>query len=177
MQAGSTASARLTWAVGCLDIQPGERVLELGCGHGVAVSLVCERIGDGTIVAIDRSATMTAAAEKRNRKHVDAGRARILTSHLHEANLGDARFDKVYAIHFPPFLRGDPAREFAVVAEHLELGGRLFLLSQPFDGRIEQAVDHSSRVLAENRFAVEDVVVVDDLETGPAVCVTAGAAR
>src|SRR3712207_8974057 len=50
------------------------RLLEVGCGHGVAVSLVCERLTTGTITAIDRSPKMIEIATRRNRQHVDAGR-------------------------------------------------------------------------------------------------------
>jgi SAM-dependent methyltransferase len=151
------ASARLAWAVDQLGVRPGDRVLELGCGHGVAVSLVRDRLDGGSVVAIDRSATMTAAAARRNRAHVEAGRAVILTASLHEADLGDSRFDVVFGVHFPPLLRGDPARELEVIARHLAPGGRLFVLFQPLDeAGLEPALARLRTVLPASGFAVEE---------------------
>jgi trans-aconitate methyltransferase len=64
------ASERFVWAVDTLEVRPANRLLEVGCGHGVAVSLVRERLTTGTITAIDRSPKMIEMATRRNREHV-----------------------------------------------------------------------------------------------------------
>src|SRR5918992_3937726 len=102
---------RLVWAVETLGVRPDDRLLEVGCGHGVAVSLVCERLAGGSILGIDRSAKMIEMAARRNAAHVAAGRAAFQVPALHEADLGDTRFDIICAIHVPVLLRGDPRRE------------------------------------------------------------------
>jgi cyclopropane fatty-acyl-phospholipid synthase-like methyltransferase len=125
------ASARQAWAVEQLDVQPEDRILELGCGHGVAVTLICERLDRGTIVAVDRSPKMTAAATSRNAEHLEGGRASILTTPLQDAELGDAAFDKVLAVHYPPLQRGDAGPELEKVRDHLAPNGALYVVAAP----------------------------------------------
>jgi protein-L-isoaspartate O-methyltransferase len=76
--AGSTTIPdRVVWAVEQLAIQPRDRVLEIGCGPGLAVSLVCAELGTGSITAIDRSPLQVAKARARNRNSIERGRAQI----------------------------------------------------------------------------------------------------
>lgn len=92
-------SERLAWAVDTLAIEPADRVLEVGCGHGVAASLVCERLGSGRLTAIDRSHTMIAMAARRNRKHISSGRAIFETVSIEEASFAEEQFNKVFGVH------------------------------------------------------------------------------
>lgn len=164
-------SERQRWAVDALAVAPHERVLELGCGHGVALSLVCERLDGGHAVGLDRSAKMIDAARRRNAEHIAAGRASFVLAALHEADLGDARFDLVFGIHMPPLQRGaDPSRELAVVRRHLAPGGRLALAAAPLDPATARLdADALAARLRERGFAVRTALV----EAGR-LCVTAG---
>ena len=120
------ASDRVAWVVEVPDVAPDDRILEGGCGHGVAVSLICERLAGGRITAVDRSPKMIEIARKRNR--ACAERARFITARIEEADLGDEAYDKVLAVHVSPLHR--PGRVLQVVRERLAPGGRLYLLSQ-----------------------------------------------
>jgi cyclopropane fatty-acyl-phospholipid synthase-like methyltransferase len=167
------AADRLVWAVDTLGLRPTDRVLEVGCGHGVAVSLVCERLDGGNITAIDRSATMVEAASRRNADHVAAGRASFQAASLRAADLGDARFDKVFAVHVGVFLRGDPTRELEVIREHLAPGGRLHLTYQPLvPAEAEAITTRLSATLTGHGFTVADVLV-HELPSGRVVSVVA----
>jgi ubiquinone/menaquinone biosynthesis C-methylase UbiE len=117
-------SERLLAVVESLAIEPGQRVLEVGCGHGVAATLVLERLGEGHLVAVDRSAKMVAAATSRNRTFVDAGRAEFLVSDFETFDPGERRFDLIFAARVGIFHR-EPQRARSIAAAWLAPGGRI----------------------------------------------------
>ena len=61
------------------------------------MSLVCERLDNGRITAVDRSPKMIEMAARRNRDRAD--KARFIAASLEEADLGDEVYDKVFAVH------------------------------------------------------------------------------
>jgi ubiquinone/menaquinone biosynthesis C-methylase UbiE len=115
-------SERLRSVVEQLDIQPNDRVLEIGCGHGVAATLVCERLADGHLTAVDRSPKMIEAAKRRNAKYVAGGTAEFIVASLEDLDLGERRFDKIFAVRVGLFHR-DPERARGIVERWLAPGG------------------------------------------------------
>jgi cyclopropane fatty-acyl-phospholipid synthase-like methyltransferase len=82
------------WAVETLAVGPGDRVLEIGCGPGVAASRVCERLVGGKMLAIDRSPIQIERTRKRNEAHLASGRLEVEGVELADLDVGARRFDK-----------------------------------------------------------------------------------
>src|SRR5919201_425160 len=157
--------------VDTLEVGPADRLLEVGCGHGVAVSLVCERLTTGTITAIDRSPKMIEMATRRNREHVDAGRAVLEAIALEDADLGDRRFDKVFAFNVAPFWQ-QPEVALGAVRGHLAGDGAVYVFWDARHSAPERGQDLGNELagrLREGGFSV-DRVLVEDLRAVPAVC-------
>jgi ubiquinone/menaquinone biosynthesis C-methylase UbiE len=123
-------SERLRSIVAQLDIQPDDRVLEIGCGHGVAATFVCERLEGGRLTAVDRSSKMIDAASRRNAACVEAGKAEFLVATLEDLDLADRRFDVAFAVRVGLFDR-EPERARGLVEPWLAPGGRLFAFFDP----------------------------------------------
>ena len=112
---------RLLWASRHLALDDSADLLEVGCGHGILTGLVCERLAAGSLVAIDRSARMIAAAQKRNAAHVAAGRISFHVAELADANFGGRHFDRIFAVNVNVFWI-DPRRELEAVRRLLKPG-------------------------------------------------------
>ncbi|MET9389266.1 class I SAM-dependent methyltransferase [Streptomyces sp. NPDC006624] len=125
---------RLTWAVELLDPAPGDRVLEIGCGRGVAVSLLLGRLTTGTVTAVDRSATAVEAARRRHHAAVADGRAVFHVRSLADADFTAGSFDRVLAVNVNLFWTGAADAELTALRRWLTPGGLLCLCWEPPDG-------------------------------------------
>jgi SAM-dependent methyltransferase len=143
-----------------LAVEPSDRLLEIGCGHGVAVSLV----------AIDRSKTMVEQARRRNAEHIASGKAGIERAAFEEADLRGRRFDKVFAFHVGLFWK-EPALALGLIRPLLAPGGGLYLFQQPFrHGDVEALSQKAVESLRAGGFDSAQVVVGPQ-EPVPAFCV------
>ncbi len=90
-------------ALDLLDAQPGERVLDVGCGTGATLSML---LGRTAVEAwgLDPSHTMIAAARKRLR-----GRARLLEASIESLDLAGGMFDAALALNVLYFEDWDAA--------------------------------------------------------------------
>ncbi len=92
-------SPRLAGLVDALPIRPHLRVLEIGCGPGVAARLVAARLDTGHILATDRSATAIAQATAGSTAAISSGRMSVRRVAAEDFVLepGEERFQLVFA--------------------------------------------------------------------------------
>ena len=148
---------RLCWTVSLLDVRPSDHVLEIGCGPGYAVAVVCEGLTKGTITAIDRSPIMVARARERNAGCIASGRARIERQSLVDAAF-DRRFRKVFAINVNAFWT-TPAPSVAALARLLHPAGAAYLAYEPPSAaRLREVREWLPARLTEHGFEVSDVL-------------------
>jgi ubiquinone/menaquinone biosynthesis C-methylase UbiE len=117
-------NSRLVRIVERMRVRPNDRILEVGCGHGVAADLICQRLTKGRLVAIDRSAKMIAAAVKRNAQHISSGLAEFHVVELEDFDPGEQKFDAILAIRVGLFHR-EPERAERIVKQWLKPRGRI----------------------------------------------------
>lgn len=113
---------RLVAAVELVDPAPDARVLEVGCGRGVAAALLLDRLPRGRYTGLDRSATATAATAARLAGRAFAVHTTALAHHRAEPA------DVALAINVNAFWTGPARAELAVLADALCPDGVLHLV-------------------------------------------------
>ncbi|RDW13616.1 class I SAM-dependent methyltransferase [Paracoccus thiocyanatus] len=93
-------SNRIACFVDALPLVPGHRVLEVGCGPGVAAREVCRRIGNGFVLAIDRSARAIDSAVAGSKPEIASGYLRFRQVAVEDFELlaDEAPFDLAFAM-------------------------------------------------------------------------------
>jgi SAM-dependent methyltransferase len=165
----SLVPARIAWAVELLDVGPDDRILEFGCGPGVAAALVADRLVGGRLTAIDRSATAIERARARTAHHLDAGR--VVLEQVALARFSGERdgFDKALGINVNLFWTTSADAECAVLTRVLRPGGVLRLV---YAGPQPAGAGGVGPVVEANLRRHGFTTGVDPSPDGAAVCIT-----
>src|SRR5205809_5578867 len=127
-------------AIQRMDIQPGERVLEVGVGTGINLSIYPR---EAAVTGIDFSSSMLEKARERAARK-DAAPVRLLQMDAADLKFADNSFDIVYA----PYLISvvpDPVKVAQEMRRVCRPGGRIiflnhFLSPNAFVSRIERLI-------------------------------------
>lgn len=121
---------RAQWTISLLGIKPGDRILEIGFGPGIAIELASRLAVDGRVVGLDHSEVMIRQAARRN---ADAVRDRQVELHLGsvaELPPFEEPFDKVFTINSIHFWE-DPLQRLKDLRRVLKPGGMIAVTLQP----------------------------------------------
>jgi SAM-dependent methyltransferase len=125
-------SKRLAEIVNALPLADGMRVLEIGCGPGVVAREISKRIGDGYILAIDRSGKAIQQAIAGSTAEIESGRLafRQVAAESFQLENDEALFDIALAVRVGALDGRHPEIEkhaFTHIAKALKKGGKLFI--------------------------------------------------
>lgn len=114
-------TARLAQHAHLLALQPGQSLLEVGCGTGKTTAYLASRVAPGRVTAVDFAPRMIALARAKN---IDADFVCLDVCHH---SLGHSQYDTVLCLHSFPHFRDQPAalKNFAAA---LKPGGRIIVM-------------------------------------------------
>jgi ubiquinone/menaquinone biosynthesis C-methylase UbiE len=164
---------RNQWAVSELDIEPDLRVLELGCGPGVALAHAVERVSTGRVVGVDHSELMVRMAARRSAKALADGRLELVHGTAEMLAERGEVFDRVLAVNVVQFLDA-PAKTLRMLRGIMSPDGLIGVVFQPrnrgaTDEDAERGAERIQELLKEAGF---HDLRVESLELKPrVVCV------
>jgi len=127
-------------AIERMNIQPGERVLEVGVGTGINLSLYPR---EAAVTGIDFTASMLEKARERAARK-GAAPVRLLQMDAADLKFADESFDIVYAAYLISVVP-DPVKVAQEMSRVCRPGGRIiflnhFLSPNPFVSRVERLI-------------------------------------
>lgn len=130
MASRASNRARNSWAISLLDIQPDDRILEVGFGPGVAVQELSKIAVSGFVVGIDHSATMLRQARKRNAAAIRNGKIELRLGSVSALPAFSGPFDKCLAVNSMHHWE-KPLEQLKELRRLLKLGGLIAITEQP----------------------------------------------
>ena len=153
------AAPELRAALASLDLQPGMRVLDAGCGTGETLAWLGAAVAPGGLaLGVDLAAPHLGAARAALQPE-----ALLLQADLRRPPLAAASFDLIWSVNTVHHL-ADPAAGTAALAALLRPGGRLALGQSSFlpdmyfawDARLERLANEAVRAYYRERYRLSE---------------------
>jgi arsenite methyltransferase len=107
-----------------LDAQPGDRVLDVGCGPGFYSRELLDRVGpDGSVTGVDQSPQMLAVAKRRSEEF---GNARFEEGDATALPVESAGFDRALSVQVLEYVKDIPSA-LSEMHRALKPGGRVVI--------------------------------------------------
>jgi ubiquinone/menaquinone biosynthesis C-methylase UbiE len=140
------------WAISLMNIQPNDRLLEIGFGPGMAIKKVAEIASNGFVAGIDFSETMLEQARKVNASAIKSGLVELKYGEVSSIPYGDELFDKVFGINIM-YVLPDLQKAIKEMWRVLKPGGQIMF-----------CMPEREFVDKRRRLAPEDIFILHDLD-------------
>lgn len=162
------------WTIALLGLSPDDRVLEIGCGPGVALVTCVALAKDGAVVGLDHSDVMIEQARRRNAKAVRRKRLKLVRGTIEDLPANEPPFDRIFAINVIQFI-ADKDAFIVACAARLAPRGVFAITFQPRGTRPtrEAAIEMAKLVSAlMAKAGLTDIrTELLEMKTVPAICV------
>ncbi|MFS0655911.1 class I SAM-dependent methyltransferase [Bacillus sp. 179-C3.3 HS] len=164
------------WAIRHLDVDDGDKILEIGYGPGYSMTYMLKHYQHLHIDGLDASSTMQEQARHQIRKRRQNGYVRLYVGEIENTRLPSNQYDKVLSVNNYT-IWDDPRAGLLHLYHTLKPGGRMVIVMQPREkgadaNRTKEMGEH---ILNDLLFVGFDHASVEYKEMRPtlSVCVTA----
>ncbi len=162
----------------CRSARPfrGDRVLEIGCGPGVALKACLEILAESNeVVGVDHSDVMINQARRRNSQAVRTGKLKLITGTIDDLPAAERPFDRIFSINVIQFM-ADKEAFIASCMKRLAPSGVLATTYQPRIKPTRAAALAMAKTLTEVKALAGLTGIrteILELKPVPAICVLA----
>ena len=121
---------RSDWGISLLDVQPTDKVLEIGFGPGIAIHKMSALTNEGMIYGIDHSELMYKQATKANTQAIEQGKVKLFHTSVAMLPPFEQRLDKILDVNSFQFWE-QPIEWLTALRAVMSEDGVIALVHQP----------------------------------------------